>query len=140
MSNILWSSSLSWWNRATSSIHSRHPFILLFHTCWFPTFLDFSSFAISSMRLAYSITDNTPPCLMLSFIFIVLVSPCLVRILAFRLLFSSFTILQFFPVRPFLKSIRSELFPKIIKIDPYRYPSTFRALLGHICSVWIIYE
>ena len=102
MSNILWSSSLSWWTRATSSIHSRHPFILLFHACWFPTFLDFSSFAISSMRLAYSITDNTPPCLMPSFIFIVLLPLCLVRILAFRLLFSSFTILQFFPVRLFL--------------------------------------
>ena len=34
--SILWSSSLSWWIRATSSIHSRHPDIVLFHSFWFP--------------------------------------------------------------------------------------------------------
>ena len=38
------------------------------------------SLAISPIRFAYSITDNTPPCLMLSLILICLVFPYLVRI------------------------------------------------------------
>ena len=61
-----------------------------------------SYFAISSIRLAYSITDRTPPWRMLSLICICLVSAYLVLSFAVRLLFSLFTIFQFFLFRPFL--------------------------------------
>ena len=100
--NILWSSSLSWWIRATSSIHSRHPDIVLFHSVWFPIFRSCSSFDISSIRFAYSMTDRTPPCLMLSLMLIILVGPYWVFMVAVRFLFSSPAIRQFFPVRPLL--------------------------------------
>ena len=69
------SSSLFLWIRATSSIHSRHPCIWLPPIFVIPVFSSLISLAISSMRFAYWITDSTPPCLMLSLIFIGLVFP-----------------------------------------------------------------
>ena len=87
------------------SIHSRHPMVVLLHIFWYPADLYCSSLAISSIRLAYSITDNTPPCRILSLICIVLVSPYFVLTFAVRLLFSYFTIFQFFPSSPFLCTV-----------------------------------
>ena len=57
-----------------------------------PCFLSRSSFVISSMSVAYSITDRTPTYLMLFLIIIFLVNPYSVCILAARsqLIFSSF--------------------------------------------------
>ena len=100
--NIFLSSSLSWWIRETSSIHSRHPGIMLFHSFWFPMVSSCSYFDMSSIRFAYSMTDRTPPCLMLSLILIVLVGPYCVLMVAVRFLFISRAILQFLPVRPLL--------------------------------------
>ena len=105
MFSIFWISSLSWWIRTTSSIHCRHPMVVLFHIFWYPTDFSYSYLAISSIRLAYSITDSTPPCRILSLICIVLVSPYFVITFAVRLLFSSFTIFQFFPSSPFLCTV-----------------------------------
>ena len=53
--NIFLSSSLSWWIRATSSIHSRHPGIMLFHSFWFPMVSSCSSFDKSSITLGLHI-------------------------------------------------------------------------------------
>ena len=105
--NIFLSSSLSWWIRATSSIRSIHPGIMLFHSFWFPMVnsCTCSSFDMSSIRFAYSMTDRTPPCLMLSLILIVLVGPYCVFMVAVRLLFISRAILQFLPVRPLLRIV-----------------------------------
>ena len=64
-----------------------------------PFFL--SSFDISSIRVAYTMADKTPPCLMLSLILIFLVRPYLVCIFAVRFEFSFFIILWFFPSIPF---------------------------------------
>ena len=77
------------------------PVLLCCLFCCVPCFVGrpisfFSSLAISSIRVAYSITDRTPPCLMLSLIFISLVSPCLVWILALRFEFSFFYHCQIF--------------------------------------------
>ena len=58
--SIFWTSFLSWCARATSSIHSRHPGTVLLHSLWFPICSLVNSFAISSIRLAYPITDSTP--------------------------------------------------------------------------------
>ena len=58
-----------------------------------------SSLDISFIRAAYSMTDRTPPCLMLSLILILLVRVC---IFAVRLDFSFLIILRFFPSIPFL--------------------------------------
>ena len=66
-----------------------------------PSFFCFSSLAISSIKVAYFITDSTPPCLMLSLIFIFLVSPYLVWTLAVRLELRFLIILRFFPYIPF---------------------------------------
>ena len=83
-------------------MHSRHTSVFWFSTFWYPTDFSWSSFAISSIRLAYSITERTPPWRMLSLIFICLVSPYLVLNFAVWLLFSLFTIFQSFPFRPFV--------------------------------------
>ena len=91
-----WSLFLSWWIRHTSSIHSRESII----TSWsvsMPRFLFCSSLAISSINWAYSMTDSTPPCLMLSLISIGSVRPYLVWILAVRFEFSFLASLRFFP-------------------------------------------
>ena len=61
-----------------------------------------SSFDMSSIRLAYSMADRTPPCLMLSLIHIVLVGPYCVFMVAVRFVFISRAILQFLSVRPLL--------------------------------------
>ena len=91
----------SWCMRQTSSIHRR---VLTFSpvSVTIPRSCSFNSFDISSMSVAYSMTDSTPPCLMLSLILISLVCPCLVWIFAVRLLLSFFIIWRFFPVTPFL--------------------------------------
>ena len=97
MSSIFWSLFLSWWIRHTSSIHSRESII----TSWsvsMPRFLFCSSLAISSISVAYSMTDSTPPCLMLSLIFIGSVRPYLVWILAVRFEFSFLASLEIFPL------------------------------------------
>ena len=86
MSSSFSSSCLSWCMRATSSIHSRHPVVVWFHTLWFPLSFDLISFSISSIRAAYSMNDSTPPWRMLSFMCIFLVSPWVVLIFAVRLL------------------------------------------------------
>ena len=102
MDSILFSSSLSLCISATSSIDRRHPGVGMFHMFWFPTSISCNSFAISSIRFAYSITDTTPPCLMLSFILIILVGPNLGFMVAVKLLFISLAIFQFFPFSPLL--------------------------------------
>ena len=71
--------------------------VFLFQGC-----LRWSSLVISSMRVAYSITDSTPSCLMLSLMLIFLVSPYLVCILAVRLGFIFFIILRCLSWTPFL--------------------------------------
>ena len=73
--------------RQTPSIHSR---VLTFSpiSVTIPRSCSFNSFDISSMSVAYSMTDSTPPCFILSLILISLVSPCLVWIFAVRLLLS----------------------------------------------------
>ena len=54
------------------------------------------------MRFAYSITDNTLPCLMLSLIFIGLLFPYLVLIFAVRFLLMFFTRFHSFSFSHFL--------------------------------------
>ena len=85
-----------------SSIHRRHPVSSVSLIVVFPVFSCLICFAISSIRLAYSTTDRTPPWRMLSLTLISLVMPNLVRIFAFKLLLRFLRILQFFPDRPFL--------------------------------------
>ena len=92
--------SRSWWIRHTSSIH-RSESRVMFACVTYHRFLCLSSLAISSISVAYSITDSTPPCLILSLICIFLVSPCLVCILAVRLELRFLIILKFFPFTPF---------------------------------------
>ena len=69
-----------------------------------PIFSFCISLAISSIRLAYSITDSTPPCLMLSLICMVLVFPYCVLIVAVRFSLICFSIFQSFPFSPLLYS------------------------------------
>ena len=69
-----------------------------------PIFSFCISLAISSIRLAYSITDSTPPCLMLSLIFMVLVFPYCVLIVAVRFSLICFSMFQSFPFSPLLYS------------------------------------
>ena len=95
--NILWahflnssfSTIMSSWNceltvlcershRGTSSIHSKHLIVSSRLSMYVPRFSLVISLLISSIRSAYCRTDSTPPCLMLSFIYISLVLPCLV--------------------------------------------------------------
>ena len=57
-----------------------------------PTFFFIISLFISSIIRAYWMTDSTPPCRMLSVMFISLVCPYLVFNRARRLLFNSLTI------------------------------------------------
>ena len=99
-SSISCSFSRSWWIRHTSSIH-RSESRVMFACVTHPRFLCLSSLAISSISVAHSITDSTPPCLILSLICIFLVSPCLVCILAVRLELRFLIILKFFPFTPF---------------------------------------
>ena len=73
----------SWCIRHTSSIQSSESRVI-FASVTYPRFFSFNSFDISSMRVSYSMTDNTPPCLMLSLMLILLVRPYLVCILAVR--------------------------------------------------------
>ena len=101
MSSISCSVLRSWCMRQTSSIH-RRVFTFSPVSIVIPRSCSLSFFDISSMSVAYSMTDSTPPCIILSLILISLVSPCLVWIFAVRLLFSFFTIWRFFLVAPFL--------------------------------------
>ena len=105
-SSIVCKVSRSWWIRHTSSIHrSESIFILPF--VFRPSPFSFSSLDISSIRAAYSITDRTPPCLILSLILIFLVRPYLVCIFAVRLELSFLAILRFLPSIPFLWRVYS---------------------------------
>ena len=76
--------------------------VVLLHIFWYPADFCCSSLANSSIRLAYYITDNTPPCRILSLICSV---PYFALTFAVRLLFGSFTIFQFFPSSPFLCTV-----------------------------------
>ena len=87
--------------RHTSSIH-RSESTLFPVLVISPSPLLRISLDISSIRIAYSMTDNTPPCLMLSLILISLVGPYLVWMLAVSWEFSFFTMDRFFPSTPFL--------------------------------------
>ena len=100
MFSISCSLSGLWWIRHTSSIHSRESRVI-FVWVSYPSLLCFSSLAISSMKVAYSIMERTPPCLILSLILIFLVSPYLVWILAVRLELRFLIILKFLPSTPF---------------------------------------
>ena len=78
----LWFSVIS----ATSSIHRRHPIYSSVLCSFGPTFLLIIYVFISSIIRAYWMTDSTPPCRMLSVMFISLVCPYLVFNRACRLL------------------------------------------------------
>ena len=99
-SSISCSFSRLWWIRHTASIH-RNESRMMFACVTYPRFLCLSSLAISSISVAYSITDSTPPCLILSLICIFLISPCLVCILAVRLELRFLIIFRFIPFTPF---------------------------------------
>ena len=105
-SSIVCRASRSWWIRHTSSIH-RSESIVIFPFVFRPSPISFSFLDISSIRAAYSITDRTPPCLILSLILIFLVRPYLVCIFAVSLEFSFFAILRFLPSIPFLWRVYS---------------------------------
>ena len=92
------------WINATSSIHRRHPPTVWLPIWVVPIFSFCISLAISSIRLAYSITDSTPPCLMLSLIFMVLVFPYCVLIVAVRFSLIFVSIFQSFSFSPLLYS------------------------------------
>ena len=94
--------------RTTSSMYSRHPSLgcdVLF--VFTPSSYLLISSAISSITVAYISTESTPPCLMLSLIFISLVLPYFVFIVAVRLVFMSFVICQFYVSIPLLFSTYS---------------------------------
>ena len=71
---------------ATSSTHRRHVELvsMLFLLFLVLSLALFISLLISSISVAYWVTASTPPCLMLLLIFIGLVMPCLVLIVAVR--------------------------------------------------------
>ena len=82
---IFFATSAIWWDRLPllfiiSPQVLVRPFPVLLH--WV---LAIWVLAISSMRVAYSISDSTPPCLRLSLMLISLLSPYLVCILASKL-------------------------------------------------------
>ena len=90
--SIACSSSVSDDTSDTSSIHRRHPV----HCCrlsnFDPSLCFCISLFISSIMNAYCITDSTPPCLMLSLMLILRVSPYLVLSLAVEFVLRSFII------------------------------------------------
>ena len=90
--SIACSSSVSDDTSATSSIHRRHPVDCYRLSNFGPSLCFCISLFISSIINAYCITDSTPPCLMLSLMFILPVSPYLVLSLAVRFVFRSFII------------------------------------------------
>ena len=71
------------------------------------SYLLISSAISSIITVAYISTESTPPCLMLSLIFISLVLPYFVFIVAVRLVFMSFVICQFSVSIPLLFSTYS---------------------------------
>ena len=87
-----------WWSLmllvmiATSPTHSRHSKLTSLFLC----LAMFISLVISYMRVAYCVTASTPPCLMLLFMAMGLVLPCLVRIVAVRFWFSNFSLFVMF--------------------------------------------
>ena len=85
----------SWCIRHTSSIQSSECRVKC-ASILYPRFFSLGSFEISSTRVAYSMTDSTPPCLMLSLMLILLVRPYLVCILAVRFELSLFLIILTF--------------------------------------------
>ena len=87
----------------TSFIHSRQPYISVLPIFGVPMFSVLIYLAISSVIFVCSITDSTPPCLMLSRFFF-LVFPYLVRIFAIGVLFIFFSIFRSLPDMPLLFS------------------------------------
>ena len=87
ISSIFCSSCLCVCISATSSIQSRHPSITVSPILVVRIFSVLIYLAISSIIFAYSITNSTTPCLMLSRILICLVFPYLVRIVAVMFFF-----------------------------------------------------
>ena len=108
-----------------------------------PIFSVLISLAISSIRFAYSITDRTPPCLMLSRIFIFLVFPYLVRIVAVMFLFIFLTIFRSLPVRPLLLSAYSMAFsPALSYAFVTSRNATWRSsfLLVFLCCLIMVFR
>ena len=102
MSSIFYSSSWDVDINKTSSTHSRQAILVLFSSISIPIGSFWMSLLISSISTPYSSTDSTPPCLMLSFIFIFLVSPYFVAIFAVGFSLSFFIILQCLSFMPCL--------------------------------------
>ena len=97
--------------RTISSMYSRHPNLgcdVLF--VFTPSSYLLISSDISSITVAYISTESTPPCLMLSLIFISLVLPYCVFIVAVRLVFMSYVICQFSVYIPLLFSTYSSAY------------------------------
>ena len=90
-------------NNVISSINRRAGIDMC--PCLVPLLLLVRISHMSSTILAYSITDKTPPCLMLSVIVMILVSPYLVLILAVTSVLSSLRILQRLPLIPDVHSV-----------------------------------
>ena len=80
-----WSSSWGVDINRTSWTHSRQTILVLFSSILVPNSSFFMSLLISSIRTLYSSTDSTPPCLMLSFTHIFLVSQYFVVVFALGL-------------------------------------------------------
>ena len=96
---VVWSSNFcgSFWDidiNTTSSTHNRQAILVLFSSISIPIGSYWMSLLISSISTPYSNIDSTPLCLMLSFIFISLVSPDIVAIFAVRFSLNIFVILQ----------------------------------------------
>ena len=81
-SRVCWSSMLLVMI-ATSSTHRRHVKLVSI-LVWVVHLALFISLLISSISVAYWVTASTPPCLMLLLIFMGLVMPCLVLMVAVR--------------------------------------------------------
>ena len=84
------------------------------------------------MRFAYSITDSTPPCLMLSLIFIGLVFPNLVLIFAVRFLLMFFTRFHSFSFSPLLLRAYSMAFSQALS---YAFVTSRNAM----CRSWFLF-
>ena len=86
----------------TSSIHRRHATLVFVLGILIPRVVPCISLFISSISRAYCSTDRTPPCRMLSLIWIFLVGPNFVWIVAVRFSLSFFIIAHIWEFIPLL--------------------------------------
>ena len=77
--------------KTTSSIQSRHPIGSFAQSIMWPIYSLIVSLFMSSISRPYWITDSALPCLMLYFMLLLHVLPCLVFKVAFSLLLNYFT-------------------------------------------------